>query len=94
MSATPPRIDDSGPSPVVRGSDIKVSQIAAECEFLGLTPDEVVQAHPHIGLADVHSALTYYYDHMDRIRAEWQEADSLVASLRDRFPSRLAARLR
>jgi hypothetical protein len=50
-----------------------------------MTPDEVLEAHPHINLAAVHAALAYYYDHQDEIRREWDEDRALVASLRDRY---------
>lgn len=89
----PPRrisdhVDASQPRPVVSGTDIKVSQVASEYEHLGMTPDDIVEAHPHLTLADVHAALAYYYDQQDAIRREWQEADSVIATLRARYPSR------
>jgi uncharacterized protein (DUF433 family) len=74
---------------VVGGTDIKVSQIATEYDHLGMPPDNIVEAHPHPTLADVHAALAYYYDHQDVIRREWQEATALVARLRAAYPSRL-----
>jgi len=86
---TPVHIDDSHPRPVVSGTDIKVSQVASEYEHLGMTPDDIVAAHPHLSLADVHAALAYYYDHRDAIRREWQQAESVITALRARFPSRL-----
>jgi uncharacterized protein (DUF433 family) len=55
-----PYVDDTGPRPVVAGTDIKVSQIASEVEHRGMTPDEVVEAHPHLSLAAIHAALAYY----------------------------------
>jgi uncharacterized protein (DUF433 family) len=76
------------PRPVVSGTDIKVSQIASEAEHLGMTPDEIVEAHPHLSLADVHAALAYYYDHQAAIQRDWQDARTVIASLRDRFPRR------
>jgi len=82
-------IDDSGQRPVVRGTDIKVSQIANEFEHLGMTADEIVEAHPHISLADVHAALAYFYDHQTLIRNEWQEGRAFIAEMRLRYPSRL-----
>lgn len=99
MQATPHRqeqehIDITGQRPVVSGTDIKVSQIASEVEHLGMTPDEVVQAHPHLTLADVHAALAYYYDHPEAIRLEWQEARELIAALRDRYPNPVTRRPR
>ena len=82
-------IDVSGKRPVVNRTDIKVSLIASETEHQGMTADEIVEAHPHVSLADVHAALAYYYDHQDVIRREWQEARALIAELRPKHPSRL-----
>lgn len=77
---------------MIAGTDIKVSQIASEYEHMGMSPDEIVEAHPHLGLAEVHAALAYYYDHQDVIRREWADAESLVAELRKRYPSRVPGR--
>jgi uncharacterized protein (DUF433 family) len=82
----PTRIDASVPRPVVVGTDIKVSQIASEVELLGMTPDEVVEAHPHLSLADVHAALAYFYDRQGAIRREWDNARVAIAAARAEFP--------
>jgi uncharacterized protein (DUF433 family) len=79
-------VDDQGPRPVVAGTRIKVSQIASEYDHLGMTPDQIVEAHPHLSLADIHAALAYYYDHRDQIHAEWREAQTLVDTLRGKYP--------
>jgi uncharacterized protein (DUF433 family) len=71
---------------VVAGTDIKVAQIASEHEHLGMTPDEIVEAHPHLNLADVHAALSYYFDHIEAIRADWREGDRLVEEMKKTFP--------
>jgi uncharacterized protein (DUF433 family) len=84
----PPHIDDTGRRPVIRGTSIKVSQVASEFEHLGMTADEIVEAHPHISLADVHAALAYYYDLPHVIRSEWQQGLAISAEMRARFPSR------
>jgi uncharacterized protein (DUF433 family) len=83
-------VDDSGSRPVVAGTDIKVSQIASEHEHAGMTPDAIVEAHPHLSLADVHGALSYYYDHQDAIHSEWQEARTLITELQRKYPGRAA----
>jgi len=88
----PSHIDDSGRRPVVSGTDIKVSQIASEVEHLAMTPDQIVEAHPHLSLADVHAALAYYYDHQQAIRSEWLEARALIAELHLKYPSRSSGR--
>lgn len=81
-----PRIDDVLLRPVVRGTDIKVSQIAFEYEHHGATPDEIVEAHGHLTLADVHAALAYFYDHLETIRQDWRETERLIAEMKKRFP--------
>lgn len=85
-------IETSGKRPVVAGSDIKVSQIASEYEHLSMTPDEIVEAHPHLTLAQVHAALAYFYDHQEAIRAEWDEGQRLVAELQAQYPPRHSSR--
>lgn len=85
-------IDDSPARPVIAGTDIKVSQIASEAEHLGMSPDEIVTAHPHLSLADVHAALAYYFDHQQMIREEWRAARALIVEMRERYPSRLLPR--
>ena len=78
----PNRIDVSGARAVVRGTDIKVSQIASEYEHLGFTPDEIVDAHPHLTLADVHTALAYFFDRPSEIAEEWEAANTTISALR------------
>jgi uncharacterized protein (DUF433 family) len=39
----------------------------------GKTPEEILVEHPDLNLAQVHAALTYYYDHVDEIEAELAE---------------------
>ena len=85
-------VDDSVARPVVAGTDIKVAQIASEHEHLGMTPDEIVEAHPHLTLADVHAALSYYFDHLDAIRADWREGERVVTEMQKVFPRGLRPR--
>jgi uncharacterized protein (DUF433 family) len=33
----------------------------------GKTPEQILEAYPDLSLAQVHAALTYYYDHPDEI---------------------------
>lgn len=80
-------IDTSGSRAIIRGTRIKVSQIASEVERKGMTADEVVEAHPHLTLGQVHAALAYFYDHQDVIRAEWAEALTTIATLQERYPN-------
>ena len=80
-------IDAAGGRPVVAGTRMRVSQIASETERHGMTPGQIVEAHPHLTLADVHAALTYFYDHRDAIQQEWAEEDALVAEMKAQHPN-------
>jgi uncharacterized protein (DUF433 family) len=51
-----------GGSPVVKGTRVRVVDTALEYEYLGRTPDEIIDAQPHLKLEHVHDALSYYYE--------------------------------
>ena len=57
-----------GRSPVIKGTRTRVIDIGMEFEYLGMTPDEIVRAHPHISLSQVHEALAYFYKHIKEMR--------------------------
>lgn len=76
----------SGGKPVVKGTRLRVAQIALEYERLGWTPDEIIQAHPHLTLAQVHDALSYYYQHAAEINADLLANERQVEELRKLHP--------
>ena len=76
---------------VIAGTRIKVTQIALEYERLGWTADQIVDAHPHLTLAQVHGALSYYYDHQAELDAELIAEEKEIAALRQRYPSRVVS---
>ena len=75
-----------GGSPVIAGTRIRVLDIAIEYEFLGLSPDEIVQRHPHLTLAQVHDALSFYYENVEEFREEMIRRLRRMASLRRFYP--------
>ncbi len=46
-----------------------------------MTPDEIVEAYPHLTLAQVHSALAYYWEHRDEIEQEIRQEQIFVETL-------------
>jgi len=76
-----------GGKPIIRGTRIRVSQIAIEYEQLGMTPDEIVRAHPHLTLAQVHDALSFYYENIKEINEDIRTDKEYVAQLRRKHPS-------
>ena len=70
-----------GPTAVVRGTRTRVAWIALRHEYLGESVDEIVEAWPHLNLAQVHDALSYYHDHQQALDREIKQEEALVAEL-------------
>jgi uncharacterized protein (DUF433 family) len=71
-----------GGKPRIAGHRIRVQDVFVLHELKGMTPDAIVQAFPGITLADVHAALTYYWDHREIIERQMKEDEEFVAALR------------
>jgi hypothetical protein len=48
---------------------------------MGWSADEIIQAHPHLALQQIHDALSYY-ENAREIQAEVREGEAKVAELR------------
>jgi uncharacterized protein (DUF433 family) len=62
-----------GGAPIIAGTGLRVSDVAMRYELLGMPPGEIVAAFPHIPLAQVHCALSYYYQHKAVFDAQWRD---------------------
>jgi uncharacterized protein (DUF433 family) len=75
-------IDDKGVA-WIRGVNVKVIEIALDKLAHGSSPEEMHFQYPHLSLAQIHAALSYYYDHQTELDAEikrrWLMANELVA---------------
>lgn len=78
-----------GGKPVIVGTRIKVTQVAIEYERLGWTADQIIDAHPHLTLAQVHDALSYYYENQAAMDADILADEQFVAELKQQYPSKL-----
>ncbi len=58
-----------GGQPVVGGTRIRVGIILG-CYRQGMSVEEIVQQYPALKPADVHDALAYAYDHLDKIETD------------------------
>lgn len=83
-----------GGKPIIVGTRIRVQDIAIEYEKLGYPPDEIVRAHPHLTLAQVHNALSYYYDNIQEIDRDIAEERRFIAEMKGRYPSILKTKNR
>lgn len=66
----------------IRGTRVRVQDVYVDAEIHGKTPDEIVASLPHLTLAQVHSALAYYFDHRDAILNEMREDEDFVAQVK------------
>lgn len=62
-------LDDQGVAWIV-GANTKVVEVALDKLAYGWSPEEMHFQHPHLSLAQIHSALAYYYENQEKLDAE------------------------
>ena len=65
-------------------TNIKVIEIALDKVAYGWSPEEIHEQHPHLSLAQIHAALSYYYDHQSDIDAEIERQDKEIEALMEK----------
>ncbi len=79
----------------ISSTKVKVIEVALDKLAHGSSPEEMHFQYPHLSLAQIHAALSYYYDHQTELDAEierrWLEAGEMTAQEAD---SPLRQRLR
>ena len=66
----------------IAATRVRVLDIYVMAELQGLTPDEIVDALPHLTLAQVHAALSYYFGNRDEVVRQLREEEDLVRRFR------------
>lgn len=69
----------------IAGTRVRVRDIYAHSEIHGESPEEIVAALPHLTLAQVHAALSYYFEHREAILAEIRRDDEFVRLMRNKL---------
>jgi uncharacterized protein (DUF433 family) len=82
-----PRISKG--SPVISGTRLRVVDLVIEYDRLGLTQDQIVDAHPHLTLEALHDALSYYYENQAAIDNEIRQRKEKIKKLSHRYSSKL-----
>ncbi len=71
----------------IGGTKVKVAEIVLDKIAYGWSPEEIHFQHPHLSMAQIHAALTYYYENQGRIdeqiKRRLEEADKLAAQVSD-----------
>ncbi len=76
--ATQIELDSSG-VPWITGTKVKVAEVVLDKLAHGWSPEEIHFQHPHLSLAQIHGALTYYYE--NQLELDAQMAGELRESL-------------
>jgi len=71
-----------GGRPVIRGTRTPVKAVVGYYK-MGLSVEEILASLPHLTPAQVHDALTYYYDHQAEIEQDIE--DNRVQTLVERY---------
>src|SRR2546421_12664888 len=81
--------------PVIAGSTMKVVELVLDHLAYGWSPEELHFQHPHLSMAQVHSALAYYWDHKDELDRDIARRLEIVEAARKSAPkTKLSARLK
>lgn len=62
--------DYCGGEPIIKDTKFPVRSVVAYVLRQGVTPEELVALFPHLTLAQVYDALSYYYDHQAEIERD------------------------
>lgn len=87
IATAPIEIDDNGVAWII-GANTKVIEVALDHLSHGWSPEEIYfQHYGQLSLAQIHAALSYYYDHQavfdDEIKRQLEEVDDLKAKADD-----------
>ncbi len=97
VAVTYPHIvkSEGSPARLERLPRIRVAQIVIDYLNHGWSADEICIHYPHLKLAEIHSAMAYYFDHQAEIDGEIDQEQRLIAKSRQNAkPTPVELRLR
>lgn len=65
----------------------RVSMIVADYLYRGWSAEEIARQYAYLSLAEVHAALTYYFDHREEIETELLAEDRDVEQWKQAHPT-------
>ena len=74
-------LDEKGRA-YICGTRSRVSMIVCD-KMNGMSPEDIHKAYPHLSLAQIHAALSYYYDHKIEIDREIQHELAYADAMRE-----------
>lgn len=77
----------------IEGTNTKIVEIVQEIYAHGWSPEEIHFQHPYLSLGQIHSALAFYYDHIEEFQTEMQNRLEKFEAIRSRVgQSKIAER--
>ena len=70
-------------------TNTKVIEVAMDHAAYGWDAEEIHAAHPHLSLAHIHAALSYYYDHKVELDGQMQRQLENHRRLRNEAPGQV-----
>jgi uncharacterized protein (DUF433 family) len=80
--------------PYIAGTTMKIVELVTSHLVYGWSPAELHFQYPHITLSQIHSALSYYWDHQANIDADIDRRLALAKQQRAAAPVSIVAKLR
>jgi uncharacterized protein (DUF433 family) len=81
--------DLHGQKPVIAGTRIRVLDVYCWHVEQGKSPQQIVEEFPHITLADVYAAMTYFWDNEEAMREQLAREEEFAAEMLKQNPPRL-----
>jgi uncharacterized protein (DUF433 family) len=82
-----------GQKACIAGTRISVADVYVWHELMGKSPDQIVAEYPFLTLSQIHSALAYYYEHAEDIRAQVKTGREEAERIKAANPSKLNAKI-
>jgi uncharacterized protein (DUF433 family) len=80
--------------PYIAGTTMKIVELVTSHLAYGWSPAELHFQYPHITLSQIHSALSYYWDHQAAIDADIDRRLTLAKQQQAVAPASIVAKLR
>lgn len=77
--------------PKIVGRRISVQNVVVWHEKMGKSVDEIATEFD-LSLAEIHAALSYYFDHREKIDAGIKKDQAIIKELKSEIPSKLSSK--
>jgi len=74
-------LDQNG-IPWIAGANTKVVEVVLDKMAYGWSPEEMHRQHPHLSMAQIHAALSYYYEHQADVDADIERRNRYAEEMR------------